>query len=86
MRITIEIYYIVNGCRSMRKADFPVNMRGYKEDSDKEAARISYEWIKQIRKDHRYDVGVTMVIYNNENDITDRIKKLEEPPDWFYSS
>jgi hypothetical protein len=60
----------------LRTAEFPVNTFEFEIDPDKEAARITCEWLKLIRREGHID-HIISVIYNSDKDITELVKELD---------
>ncbi|QNG60402.1 hypothetical protein H4O14_02425 [Bacillus sp. PAMC26568] len=79
MIIVIKLHYFVNGMKNLQQGEFRVHVRKYKEDPDKEAARIAYEWFRKVKRDFIYDVTLYKVLYN-EKDITELVKEKESWP------
>jgi hypothetical protein len=50
----------------------------FKKDSDWTAAIAAYEWIQQIKNNYAVseDFRIDQVIYNDDNDITELVKKV----------
>lgn len=63
----------------MQRGSLPVNMTQFKKDTNKEAARVAFEWIKQIRRE-AYVSEIVEVIYNDNHDITELVRGLEKAP------
>lgn len=79
MKISIRIIYQANGNKIMQKADFPVNYRKSKENPDQTAARVASYWLNQIK--HEMNIAdILKVVYNEDIDITELVKQLEESP------
>ena len=78
MQIVIDLYYFVNGMKTLQCGYFKVNLRNYKEDPDKEAARVAYEWFRQVKRDFIYEVRLHKALYY-EIDITEEVVKLKDP-------
>lgn len=76
MEISIRVIY-QSDSRLMQKASFSINIKNFKDDPDKEAARVAYEWWKQIKSDMSYRAKIVNVVYNEDIDITDRVMQLE---------
>jgi hypothetical protein len=76
MKVTIRLKYLSWGGEMLRAGSFPVNERLFREDPDKEAVRVTKQWIKEIRREHEIK-GITKVIYDGEKDITELVKKHE---------
>lgn len=77
MKILISIHYIVNGIKTLQSGYFSVNVRAYKEDPKKEAARAAQKWFREIKRSLIYKATLYKVLYN-EIDITEEVKELEE--------
>jgi hypothetical protein len=74
--INIKIIYRGYTSRILRDADFPVDPFEYEIDPNKEAARITLQWLKQIRREGHID-HIISVIYNSDKDITELVKELD---------
>ncbi|MDQ0860022.1 hypothetical protein [Bacillus sp. V2I10] len=74
MQILITLHYFVADGKFRQSGDFKVDVRSYKEDPDKEAARVAYEWFREIRREFIYNVELYKALYN-EIDITEIVKK-----------
>ncbi|MFD0051486.1 hypothetical protein ACFVHQ_19560 [Actinomycetes bacterium NPDC127524] len=59
----------------MQKGKFDVNAREFKKDPDKEAARVAYKWIREIKQASSHDLEILQVKYSEEKDITDLVKE-----------
>lgn len=79
MKILIDLYTIVNDTKCLQSGYFKVNNRKFKEDPDKSAARLAYEWLQQVRKESAYAVEIWLIKYN-DNDITEIVKEMDEAP------
>lgn len=79
MEIVIRIIVQTRGIRSMSAGSFLVNQRLFREDANKEAAKVAYQWIKQVKKEMDVDV-IEKVIYNGDNDITELVRELQRSP------
>ena len=73
--IHIAVHYVANGCRILQRGEFPVMPSNYIKDEKREAARIAYDFIEQIRRKNSYRITLEKVLYNG-NDITDMFKDL----------
>jgi hypothetical protein len=67
MKINIEVNYIINDTGIYRSGSFKVK---------KDAVHTSYEWIRQIQKEHGYDLTLEKVIVDGKNDITEELNHL----------
>lgn len=76
MQIVIELHYYC-GSPSLRRGEFYVNTRAYRENHHLEAARIALDFFKQIRRESLTEVKLEKIIYNSEYDITELVKDLE---------
>jgi predicted O-methyltransferase YrrM len=79
MKITIRIIYQGYAAKLMQRASFAVNQKAFKVDPDRKAARIAYEWLKEIKREGHVQ-EIVKVIYNNDQDITELVKELEKSP------
>ncbi|MCQ6281989.1 hypothetical protein [Bacillus sp. EB600] len=81
MNINIQIFYTSDlDSKTQQSASFPVNTYQFKRDPHKEAARVTFEWWKLIKKNMSYRVILEEVIYNGEHDITELVKQLDDTP------
>ena len=81
MNINIQIFYTSDlDSKIKQSASFPVNTYQFKRDPHKEAARVTFEWWKLIKKNMSYRVILEKVIYNGEHDITELVKQLDNAP------
>ncbi|MEH7442765.1 hypothetical protein V7201_10715 [Bacillus sp. JJ1122] len=71
MNITIDLYLIANDTNFSQRGSFPVRVTPFKQDPHKEAARVAGEWLRRIRRDMTYPVGIRRVVYNGDQDITE---------------
>lgn len=76
MNISIKIIYQGYAAKLMQRGDFPVNVKRYEKYPDHEAAYIAYDWLKEIRKQGHVK-EIIEVIYNDDQDITSLVKKLD---------
>jgi hypothetical protein len=78
MQINIEIMYSVHDSSCMRRASFPVNVRKFRQDPEKEATRIAIIWLRNIKKEHgSFDLSVIKLTYD-QIDITDKVRDVQE--------
>ncbi|WP_243355863.1 hypothetical protein [Bacillus litorisediminis] len=80
MEILIKLKLSINDNRTALGGHFRVNYRNFKEDPNKEAARIAYKWILKINFEHGYTAKILNVTWNEENDITELVRKIDEAP------
>lgn len=76
MKINLEVHTQINGSRGLRRGAFPVMPGDFKKEPDWTAAIAAYEWIREIKKQHPYEVVIEKVIYDGENDITELVSKV----------
>lgn len=79
MVITIKIIYRGYTSKILQQAEFRVNMRRFKDDPDQEAARVAFEWLKQIQREMNVR-EIIEVVYNDKHDITKFVKALDKAP------
>jgi hypothetical protein len=77
--ITIKFIYQGYSTKIMRGGSFPVNIRRFKDNPEREAARIAFEWMKEIRKEGHIE-EILKVTYDEDHDITDLVIALEKAP------
>jgi hypothetical protein len=76
MKVTIDVHLVIAGARTMLSGDFSV----YKHDH---IPVIAYDWIKKIRRETGYYGNqsiIEKVIYNGDQDITDKVKEIDAAP------
>lgn len=77
MNILLETHLNIEGSRVMRRSNFKVNSKDFKNDPDFTSAVIAYEWIQEQKKETGFqDTIIEKVIYDNEYDITELVKKI----------
>lgn len=77
MNIIIRIIYQGSAAKLMQRGSFPVNTKRFKENADQEAARVAFEWLKQIKREMHVN-GIVEVVYDGEKNITELVKKLDK--------
>jgi hypothetical protein len=80
MKITIRIIYQGYASKLTQQASFPVDDFEFEVNSDNEAARVAFVWWKLLKKDLSYQAVIEKVVYNEENDITELVKELDNAP------
>ena len=75
MNVHIEIIYLGWQNEILRKGNFPVNERKFKENPDCAVAKIAFKWINQIKVEGHCS-KIIRVKYNGTNDITELVKDL----------
>lgn len=73
--INVEVHYKMNDNRLLRRGPFPVVPANFIKDEKQEAARVAYEFIRQIRKESSYRITLEKVLYDG-NDITEMFIKI----------
>jgi hypothetical protein len=61
-----------------------VRVSDFKRDPGETAAIIAYAWIREIRKEHGYNIAefeLEKAIYNGEHDVTKIVKQLRPNDD-----
>lgn len=81
MKIILEIHTQINGYRGLRRGSFPVMPADFKKEPEWTAAIAAYEWIREIKKQHPYEVIIEKVFYDRTNDITELVKKVRPRTD-----
>jgi hypothetical protein len=79
MKIVIKIIYKVYGIKSMQCGAFPLNPKKFKEDPDQEAARVAFNWLKEIKREMNVE-EIVEVVYDGDQDITGSVKEFEQGP------
>lgn len=81
MKINIRFDYTSDiGSKMMKQASFQVNEYKFKLEPDQEAARVAFEWWKQIKHEMSYRAILESIIYNGDNDITKLVQQLDDAP------
>lgn len=75
MQILISLHYFANGVKSLQSGYFKVNAKKFSDDPDQEATRVTYEWFKQVKREHIYEVTLHKALYN-EIDITEELRGM----------
>ena len=78
MNINIKVYFHPKGTRFLQSDSFPVLSSDFKKEADWTAAIAAYYWIKQIKSSctASEDFRIDQVIYNDDVDITELVKKV----------
>ncbi|MDF1997610.1 hypothetical protein [Peribacillus frigoritolerans] len=78
MNINIKVYLYSKGTKFLQSGSFPVVNSEFNKDPDWTAAIATYEWIQQIKNNFAAseDFRIDQVIYNEDNDITELVKKV----------
>ncbi|WP_340373313.1 hypothetical protein [Peribacillus sp. FSL E2-0218] len=79
MNINIKVYLHSKGINFLQSGSFTVPNSDYKKDPDWTAAIAAYEWIQQIKINFAAsdDFRIDKVIYNEDIDITEVVKKVK---------
>jgi len=77
MQIVIALHYYVNDVKTLQQGEFRVNLKNYREDPNKEAARIAYEWLRKVRRELIYRVIFYKALYDGI-DITEEVKQWDQ--------
>lgn len=81
MNITIEIHFKSDSdSKIMKRGSFPVNVSKFNKDQNREAARVAFEWWKQIKHENSYRIKIEKVTYDEINNITELVKQLDNAP------
>lgn len=78
MNINIKVYLHSKETRFLQSGSFPVLSSDFKKDPDWTAAVAAYEWIQQIKISFAAseDFRIDQVLYNEDIDITELVKKV----------
>lgn len=79
MNINIKVYLHSKETRFFQSGSFPVLNSDFEKDPDWTAAIAAYEWIQQIKIKFAAseDFRIDQVVYNEDNDITELVKKVK---------
>ncbi len=78
MRVVIETILNIEGNRGMRRGEFFVPDRDFKDDPNFAVAVVAYEWIQQQMNEtgHRETI-IEKVTWNEQNDITEVVNQIQ---------
>ncbi|MGW6384966.1 hypothetical protein [Peribacillus butanolivorans] len=78
MNINIKVYLHTKETNFLQSGSFSVLNSDFKKDPDWTAAIAAYEWIQKIKRNYAAskDFRIVQVIYNDDNDITELVKKV----------
>lgn len=78
MNINIKVYLHAKETKFTQSGSFPVTPSVFKKEPDWAAAIAAYEWIQQIKIKFAAsdDFRIDEVIYNEDIDITELVKKI----------
>jgi hypothetical protein len=78
MNINIKVYLHSKETKFLQSGSFPVLVSDFKRDPNWAAAIAAYEWIQQIKIHFAAseDFRIDQVVYNDDNDITELVKKV----------
>jgi hypothetical protein len=78
MKVIIETILNIVGSRGLRRGEFFVSDREFKDDANFAVAILAYEWIQeQIKESSSRETIIEKVTWNEENDITEDVKQIQ---------
>lgn len=79
MNINIKVYLHTKGTNFFQSGIFSVLNSDFKKDPDWTSAVAAYIWIQQIKMSFAAsdDFRIDQVFYNEDNDITELVKKVK---------
>lgn len=78
MRVVIETMLNIEGNRGSSRGEFFVRDRDFKDDPNFAVAVVAYQWIQQQwRESGCRGMIIEMVTWNEENDITEDVRRIE---------
>ncbi|PWW17075.1 hypothetical protein DFO73_1325 [Cytobacillus oceanisediminis] len=78
MKVIIETILNIVGSRGLRRGEFFVSDREFKDDANFAVAIVAYEWIQeQIKESSSRETIIEKVTWNEENDITEDVKQIQ---------
>ncbi|WHY63277.1 hypothetical protein [Cytobacillus firmus] len=78
MMVVIETILNIEGNRGSSRGEFFVRDRDFKDDPNFAVAVVAYEWIQQQwRESGCRDMIIEMVTWNEENEITEDVRRIE---------
>lgn len=78
LNINIKVYLHSKETKFLQSGSFPVLSSDFKKDPDWTAAIAAYEWIQRIQNEYgsSKDFRIDQVVYNDDIDITELVKKV----------
>lgn len=77
MEVHIRLHLNIEGNKSRQEGKFQINNRDFNDDPDMTVGIIAYEWIQRMKHRTGYrETEITQVVYNDEQDITEVVKKI----------
>ncbi|MFD5853905.1 hypothetical protein ACFWGC_27705 [Cytobacillus pseudoceanisediminis] len=78
MKVVIETQLNIEGNRGSSRGEFFVNNRDFKDDPNFAVAVVAYEWVQQQKRETgQRETIIEKVTWNEVNDITDIVKKIQ---------
>ncbi|MDE3841073.1 hypothetical protein C0966_17570 (plasmid) [Bacillus methanolicus] len=74
MIIHLKVHFDIEGNKLMQSGTFTVR-------KEEDIPTVAYKWIQKIKRETGYrDTRIDKVIVNNEKDITEEVRALDEAP------
>jgi hypothetical protein len=76
MKASIDVHLVVNGTRSLVRGEWQVR-------NAEDIPKVAYNWIMRIRRETGYygdESIIEKVVVDGEQDITDKVKVIDEAP------
>ncbi len=72
MQVLIQVHYVINDMKALRRGYFKVNTYKFKQNPNEAAAEVAKQWIREMRKEYIYKIEIYKVLYD-EVDITELV-------------
>jgi hypothetical protein len=78
MKVIIETILNIVGSRGLRRGEFFVSDREFKDNPDFAVSIVAYEWIQEQMKETGFrKTFIEKVTWDEEHDITDEVKRIQ---------
>jgi hypothetical protein len=78
MKVIIETILNIDGSRGLKRGEFSVRDRDFRDNPDFAVSIVAYEWIQEQRKETGYrETFIEKVTWNEAHDITDEVKRIQ---------
>lgn len=72
MQVLIQVHYVINDMKALRRGYFKVNAYKFKQNPNEATAEVARQWIRELSKEYIYKIEIYKVLYN-EVDITELV-------------
>lgn len=78
MKVIIETTLNIVGSRGLRRGEFFVSDREFKDDPDFAVSIVAYKWIQEQMKETGFRrTFIEKITWDEEHDITDEVKRIQ---------